>query len=99
MNTKVTPAPTQDDLLLAQAERCNDALKALQPKKHHQNAQLFALLYPTIVELLDKQVSQKAILEVLQGQKLKLHPARFKELMASHAKRPDNTEELSKDHE
>lgn len=74
-----------DDRLLEQATRCTDALKALQPKQQHQKAQLFALLYPTIVELLNKQVTQKAILEVLETQGLKLHPARFKELMAAQA--------------
>ncbi|PZU30271.1 MAG: hypothetical protein DI584_00045 [Stenotrophomonas sp.] len=72
--------------MLAQAQRCTDALKALQPNPQHKNAQLFALLYPTILELLDKKVSQKAILEVLQEHELKLHPARFKELLAAQKK-------------
>lgn len=85
MNSDHNPVMHADDRLLEQAGRCTDALKALQPKQQHQKAQLFALLYPTIVELLNKQVSQKAILEVLETQGLKLHPARFKELMAAQA--------------
>ncbi|PZU25882.1 MAG: hypothetical protein DI584_12880 [Stenotrophomonas sp.] len=85
MNSDNNPVMHADDRLLEQAGRCTDALKALQPKQQHQKAQLFALLYPTIVELLNKQVSQKAILEVLETQGLKLHPARFKELMAAQA--------------
>ena len=85
MNSDTNSVANIDDRLLDQASRCTDALKALQPKQQHQKAQLFALLYPTIVELLNKQVSQKAILEVLETQGLKLHPARFKELMAAQA--------------
>lgn len=85
MNSDNNTVMHADDRLLDQASRCTDALKALQPKQQHQKAQLFALLYPTIVELLNKQVSQKAILEVLETQGLKLHPARFKELMAAQA--------------
>ena len=81
MNNSTPPSNGPDGSLQEQASRCTDALKALQPKQQHRNTQLFAMLYPTILELLDRQVTQKAILEVLQAQGLKLHPARFKELM------------------
>ncbi|WP_312226474.1 MULTISPECIES: hypothetical protein [Gammaproteobacteria] len=81
MNNSTPPSNGPDHGLQDQAKRCTDALKALQPKQQHRNAQLFAMLYPTILDLLGRQVTQKAILEVLQAQGLKLHPARFKELM------------------
>ncbi len=86
MNNSTPPSNGPDGSLQEQASRCTDALKALQPKQQHRNTQLFAMLYPTILELLDRQVTQKAILEVLQAQGLKLHPARFKELMDIQAK-------------
>jgi hypothetical protein len=71
--------------LNAKAALAKEALLSLQPNFRHQKTELFTLLYPTIVELLNKHVSQKAILEVLQTQGLKLHPSRFKALMAAHA--------------
>ena len=82
-NDTVTREANED--IEAQARRCTDALLTLQPKAQHQKTQLFTLLYPTIVELLSKHVSQKAILDMLQTQGLKLHPSRFKALMAAHA--------------
>lgn len=71
--------------LNAKADQAKVALLALQPNFRHQKTELFTLLYPTILELLNKHVSQKAILEVLQTQGLKLHPSRFKALMMAHA--------------
>ena len=71
--------------LAAKALQAKEALLTLQPKVQHQKTELFTLLYPTIVELLNKHVSQKAILGMLQTQGLKLHPSRFKALMAAHA--------------
>ncbi|MEL1263063.1 hypothetical protein [Pseudoxanthomonas putridarboris] len=68
-----------------QARRFKEALLTLQPKAQHQKTELFTLLHPTIVELLNRHVSQKAILDMLQAQGLKLHPSRFKALMAAHA--------------
>lgn len=69
----------------AEARRFKEALLTLQPTARHQKTELFTLLYPTIVELLNRHVSQKAILGMLQTQGLKLHPSRFKALMAAHA--------------
>lgn len=79
------PAKAED--LQTQANRCKEALLGLQPKRQHQKNQLFTMLYPVIVELLEKRVSQKDILAVLQAQGLKLHPSRFKALMTAHAAR------------
>ncbi|KRA46473.1 hypothetical protein [Pseudoxanthomonas sp. Root630] len=87
-NDTVTREANED--IEARARRYTDALLTLQPKAQHQKTQLFTLLYPTIVELLSKHVSQKAILDMLQAQGLKLHPSRFKALMAAHATGADN---------
>ncbi|HEY4291852.1 hypothetical protein [Luteibacter sp.] len=62
------------------------ALRSLKPKEIHRKSQLFSLLYPVIVEMLEQNVTQKAILKKLEEMGLKLHPSRFKELMASKAK-------------
>ena len=71
--------------IMSKALQAKEALLTLQPKVQHQKTELFTLLYPTIVELLDKHVSRKAILEMLQKHGLKLHPSRFKTLMAAQA--------------
>lgn len=83
--------PPKAEDLQAQASRCKQALLGLQPKIQHQKNQLFTMLYPVIVELLEKRVSQKDILAVLQAQGLKLHPSRFKALMTAHAARTDHS--------
>lgn len=70
----------------AQAAEMAAALRTLKPNANHQKNQLFSLLFPVIVELLQNNVTQKAILEMLRSKGLKLHPARFKELMAAEAK-------------
>lgn len=62
------------------------ALRSLKPNEQHRKYQLFTLLYPVIVEMLKQSVTQKAILEKLGDMGLKLHPSRFKELMAAEAK-------------
>jgi len=59
------------------------ALRNLKPNRQHHDSQLFAILYPVIVEMLDQKVTQKAILKTLGEHGLKLHPARFKDLMAN----------------
>ncbi|MBD9470374.1 hypothetical protein [Pseudoxanthomonas sp. PXM01] len=87
-NDTVTREANED--IEARARRYTDALLTLKPKAQHQKTQLFTLLYPTIVELLSKHVSQKAILDMLQTQGLKLHPSRFKALMAAHAASANN---------
>ena len=67
----------------AQAADIAAALRSLKPTRQHHNSQLLATLYPVIVEMLDQKVTQKAILKTLADHGLKLHPARFKELMAN----------------
>ena len=85
--------------LAAKALQAKEALLTLQPKAQHQKAELFTLLYPTIVELLNKHVSQKAILDMLQTQGLKLHPSRFKGLMAAHAMAARSSQDHRSDEE
>lgn len=85
MSLDGTPENKGASDIVAKALLAKDALLTLQPKAQHQKTELFTLLYPTIVELLDKHVSRKAILDMLQTQGLKLHPSRFKALMSAHA--------------
>lgn len=70
----------------AHAADIASALRSLTPNEQHRKNQLFSLLYPVIVEMLEQNVTQKAILKTLEEKGLKLHPARFKELMAAEAK-------------
>lgn len=70
----------------AQAAEMASALRTLKPNAQHRKNQLFSLVYPVILELIQKNVTQKAILEKLEEMGLKLHPSRFKELMTSEAK-------------
>ena len=67
----------------AEAAEIAAALRSLKPNRQHHDSQLFAILYPVIVEMLDQRVTQKAILNTLKEHGLKLHPARFKDLMAN----------------
>ncbi|MBS7459044.1 hypothetical protein [Coralloluteibacterium stylophorae] len=71
----------------AQADEMASALRTLKPKVQHRRTQLFSLLYPVIVELLENSITQKSILEMLEEKGLKLHPSRFKELMAAEAEK------------
>ncbi|MBB5766518.1 hypothetical protein [Xanthomonas euroxanthea] len=70
----------------SQAERIAMSLRTLKPNPKRQKEELFALLYPVITELMDQGITQKAILAMLSKKGLKLHPARFKELLEQHAK-------------
>lgn len=75
----------------AEAADIAAALLNLKPNRQHRKNQLFALLYPTICELLKQNVTQKAILEMLESKGLKLHPSRFKQLMAAEdGAKPDD---------
>lgn len=69
----------------AEAADIAAALRNLKPNRQHRKNQLFALLYPAISEMLNQNVTQKAILEALEEKGLKLHPSRFKELMQAEA--------------
>lgn len=68
----------------AQAVDIATALRSLKPSPQQRKNQLFCLLYPVILEMLDQNVTQKAILEKLEEMGLKLHPSRFKEWMTAH---------------
>lgn len=74
-----------DDLQM-QAADIAAALRSLKPNPQRRKNELFSLLYPVILEMLRQNVTQKAILEKLEEMGLKLHPSRFKELMAAAAK-------------
>ena len=73
--------------LQSEADDIMGALRELQSNPQHRKGQLFSLLYPAIVEMLEKNVTQKAILATLAQRGLKLHPARFKEMMATEAQK------------
>jgi len=73
-----------DDLQM-QADSIADALRSLKPNEQHRKSELFSRLYPVISDLLKQNITQKSILEKLAEMGLKLHPARFKELMAAQA--------------
>lgn len=72
---------TQD--IRTQADDITAALRGLKPNEQHHKIELFSMLRPVIEEMLEKNVTQKAILKTLSDMGLKLHPARFKELMAT----------------
>jgi hypothetical protein len=72
-----------DEDVQAEAADIAAALRNLKPNQQHRKNKLFALLYPTICEMLEQNVTQKAILEMLEAKGLKLHPSRFKQLMAA----------------
>lgn len=76
---------TNDDVQ-AHAANIASALRSLKPNEQRRKNQLFSLLYPVIVEMLAQNVTQKSVLEKLSEMGLKLHPSRFKELMAAEAK-------------
>ena len=59
------------------------ALDALGPGKQQQKTALFSKLYPGILDAMMRNVPQKLILAELQRFGLKLHPARFKEMLAA----------------
>lgn len=60
-------------------------LRSLKPNRLHLKRQKFKQLYPIIVEMLEKHITQKSILAILAKRDLKLHPAVFKEWMAAEA--------------
>jgi len=75
-----------NDDVQAHAANIASALRSLKPNEQRRKNQLFSLLYPVIVEMLAQNITQKSILEKLDEMGLKLHPSRFKELMAAEAK-------------
>lgn len=82
--------PNTNDDMQVQVADIAAALRTLKPNPQHRKNQLFSLLYPVILEMLEQNVTQKSILEILETKGLKLHPSRFKELMDAEAKAPNS---------
>jgi len=76
-----------NDDLQFEADDIMGALRELQSTPQPRKGQRFSLRYPAIGEMLEKTVTQKAILATLAEKGLKLHPARFKEMMAPEAQK------------
>lgn len=57
------------------------SLDALEPASKRNNAAKFASLYDNIEQALGRGVTQRAILEALERDGFKLHPAKFKKLL------------------
>lgn len=74
-----------NDDIRTQAADIAAAIRNLKPNQKHRKNQMFSLLYPAILEMMGKSVTQKSILQLLEAKGLKLHPSRFKELMAAQA--------------
>ena len=66
-------------------------IDALEPNKRQLKASAFTSAYPTIRRAIDRGVTQKAILKLLAEAGIKLHPARYKAMMAEEASRSDST--------
>lgn len=65
------------------------ALDALQPGGQQKKDALFVEAYPGIVRAIVRKVPQKDILAALSCSGLKLHPARYKEMLEAERKRRD----------
>jgi hypothetical protein len=57
------------------------SLDALQPTGERTTAAKFAALYANIEQALIRGVTQRAVVEALERDGLKLHPAKFKKLL------------------
>lgn len=57
------------------------SLDALQPAAERTTATKFAALYPSIEEALTRGVTQRAVMDALERDGFKLHPAKFKKLL------------------
>jgi hypothetical protein len=62
------------------------ALDALEPSMQQGKHAMFSKLYPSIVRALARNVPQKKIISELEQLGLKLHPTRFKTMLAAEAK-------------
>jgi hypothetical protein len=69
------------------------ALDALQPSEQQQKNTLFAQAYPGILRAIARKVPQKEILSALSRSGLKLHPVRYREMLAEEHKRRDENGE------
>jgi hypothetical protein len=57
------------------------SVDALQPTNERTVAVKFSTLYPNIERALARGVTQRAIMDALEREGLKLHPAKFKKLL------------------
>ncbi|MCY1211710.1 hypothetical protein D9M68_564250 [compost metagenome] len=57
------------------------SIDALQPTAERTIAAKFSALHPSIEQALARGVTQRAIMEALEHEGLKLHPAKFKKLL------------------
>lgn len=69
------------------------SLDALQPTGERSTVTKFTALYPNIEQALARGVTQRAVVEALGRDGLKLHPAKFKKLLEeARAQRNENGE-------
>ncbi|WP_019139873.1 hypothetical protein [Noviherbaspirillum massiliense] len=77
------------------AEDLLTALDALHPAEQQQKHDLFAKAYPGIMRAIARKVPQKDILAALSRSGLKLHPVRYREMLAEeHKHRGENGERV-----
>lgn len=70
-------------------------IDALQPTAERTIAAKFSALHPNIEQALARGVTQRAIMDALEHEGLKLHPAKFKKLLdEARAQRNENGEGL-----
>lgn len=69
------------------------SIDLLQPTGERSISTKFAGLYPNIEQALARNVTQRAIMEALKRNGLKLHPAMFKKLLEQARCRPSEGEE------
>jgi hypothetical protein len=72
---------TNSQMQQTSVERIAAALNSLKPNPKRQKEEMFTQLFPIIRERLKEKVTRAAILEIFEAHGLKLHPARFNELM------------------
>lgn len=89
---------TNEDIR-SQAADIAAAIRNLKPNQKHRKNQLFSLLYPAILEMMAKSVTQKSILELLEAKGLKLHASRFKELLEIERKAANNQDVIKEGQE
>jgi MoxR-like ATPase len=62
-------------------DQLQNAINALQPREQFQAEAIFSKVYPLVEQALARGVTQKSIIDELKSYQLKLHAAKFKELL------------------
>lgn len=62
-------------------DQLQNAINALQPREQFQAESIFSQVYPLVEQALARGVTQKSIIDQLKSHELKLHAAKFKELL------------------